>query len=80
MKKFVFIVVVLGFINVFVVMIQQKNLFIFLYNNGIEIFIVYEVDGLNYCYNGGRGVIFCFISGGIDIKGGGVSVVCDVLC
>ena len=71
MKKFVFIAAVLGFTNVFVAMTQQKNSPIPLHNNGIETFTVYEADGSNYCYNGGRGATSCSISGGIDIKGGG---------
>lgn len=70
MKKFVFIAAVLGFTNVFVAMTQQKNSPIPLHNNGIETFTVYEADGSNYCYNGGRGATSCSISGGIDIKGG----------
>ena len=80
MKKFVFIAAVLGFTNVFVAMTQQKNSPIPLHNNGIETFTVYEADGSNYCYNGGRGATSCSISGGIDIKGGGASAACDVSC
>ena len=78
--KFVFIAAVLGFTNVFVAMTQQKNSPIPLHNNGIETFTVYEADGSNYCYNGGRGATSCSISGGIDIKGGGASAACDVSC
>ncbi len=59
---------------------QQKNSPIPLHNNGIETFTVYEADGSNYCYNGGRGATSCSISGGIDIKGGGASAACDVSC
>ena len=80
MKKFVFIAAVLGFTNIFVAMTQQKNSPIPLHNNGIETFTVYEADGSNYCYNGGRGATSCSISGGIDIKGGGASAACDVSC
>lgn len=80
MKKFVFIAAVLGFSNVFVAMTQQKNSPIPLHNNGIETFTIHEADGSNYCYNGGRGATSCFISGGIDIKGGGASAACDVSC
>ena len=80
MRKFVFTAIVLGFTNVFVAMTQQQNSPISLYNNnnGVETFTTYEVDGVNYCYNGGRGATSCSISGGIDIKGGGVSASCDV--
>ena len=60
MKKFVFIAAVLGFTNVFVAMTQQKNSPIPLHNNGIETFTVYEADGSNYCYNGGRGGYLLF--------------------
>ncbi len=45
-----------------------------------QVFTVYEADGSNYCYNGGRGATSCSISGGIDIKGGGASAACDVSC
>jgi hypothetical protein len=82
MRKFVFTAIVLGFTNVFVAMTQQQNSPISLYNNnnGVVTFTTYEVDGVNYCYNGGRGATSCSISGGIDIKGGGVSASCDVSC
>lgn len=33
-----------------------------------------------FCYNGGRGAVYCSIDGGINVFGYGVSASCSVAC